>query len=209
MWRSSSAAIWARAASSWWADPAKYLFALPCSGPPRHLRITAQPEREAVCSGSQAWCRRRSAGIFCMRLVQPAGFAGRGHDCRGEALHRRAEQDEYGFWWNRGARRETIRQSPKGKPRRKARGEVMKLIEKSNLIRRPEFAECDSYDAAAVRSVSMSSFVIDRIAAITRSAAGPDISAGSISGTICQERPNRSLSQPHWPGIPPSPSAFQ
>ncbi len=32
---------------------------------------------------------------------------------------------------------------------------------------------------------------------------------GTTLGTICHETPNLSVSQPHWPGFPPSPSRSQ
>ena len=66
--------------------------------------------------------------------------------------------------------------------------------------------------AAARSSASISSFFMLSIAAITRcdfSGSGSASSSGRTVGTICHERPNRSLSQPHGPSSPPSESALQ
>ena len=55
--------------------------------------------------------------------------------------------------------------------------------------------------SAARSSAAMSSFCIPIIACIARlarSGSGSESSSGSRVGTTCQERPNRSLSQPHW-----------
>ena len=52
----------------------------------------------------------------------------------------------------------------------------------------------------------MSSLTICSIAAIARWAragSGSASSLGSAVGMICQDRPNRSLSQPHWLSTPP------
>ena len=58
----------------------------------------------------------------------------------------------------------------------------------------------------------MSIFVICSIACIARCAfsrSGSVSSSGRRDGTICHDRPNRSLSQPHTLSSPPSVSAFQ
>src|SRR5271156_4087917 len=44
------------------------------------------------------------------------------------------------------------------------------------------------------------------IAFITRcdfAGSGPPSNLGNTVGTICQDRPNLSLSQPHWTSVPP------
>jgi hypothetical protein len=60
--------------------------------------------------------------------------------------------------------------------------------------------------------VATSIFVIGIIASNARLASAPPAASASMStrGVICQERPQRSLHQPHWLSSPPvSRMAFQ
>jgi len=64
----------------------------------------------------------------------------------------------------------------------------------------------------AASMVAMSIFFIGIIAAKARLASAPPAASASVStrGVICQERPQRSLHQPHWLSVPPLPTiAFQ
>ena len=66
--------------------------------------------------------------------------------------------------------------------------------------------------AAAASSGAMSSLTIFSMASVTRltfSWSGSLISSPSRRGAICQERPQRSFSQPHCSTEPPSFSASQ
>src|SRR4029077_15967040 len=80
-------------------------------------------------------------------------------------------------------------------------------------VHEPRCAPLGVQAAAAARSSSaLSIFPISSIAAITRCAlsrSGSASSSGRRFGTTCQERPKRSLSQPHGPGSPPTPSFSQ
>jgi len=60
--------------------------------------------------------------------------------------------------------------------------------------------------------VAISIFFIGIIASKARFASPPPAASASVSarGVICQERPQRSLHQPHWLSLPPLPTiAFQ
>src|SRR5206468_12990514 len=60
--------------------------------------------------------------------------------------------------------------------------------------------------------VVMSIFFIGIIASKARYASRPPAASASVNarGVICQERPQRSLHQPHWLSLPPLPTiAFQ
>ena len=64
----------------------------------------------------------------------------------------------------------------------------------------------------AASMVAMSIFFIGIIASNARFASAPPAASASVSarGVICQERPQRSLHQPHWLSLPPLPTiAFQ
>ena len=62
----------------------------------------------------------------------------------------------------------------------------------------------------ALISPSMSNFFIFRNASTTRlDRAGSPISSSRTRGTTCQLTPNLSLSQPHWPSLPPSERLLQ
>jgi hypothetical protein len=54
----------------------------------------------------------------------------------------------------------------------------------------------------------MSIFFIDIIASKARLASAPPAASASVSarGVICQDRPQRSLHQPHWLSLPPLPT---
>jgi hypothetical protein len=56
--------------------------------------------------------------------------------------------------------------------------------------------------------VAMSIFFIDIIASKARLASAPPAASASVSarGVICQDRPQRSLHQPHWLSLPPLPT---
>jgi hypothetical protein len=56
--------------------------------------------------------------------------------------------------------------------------------------------------------VAMSIFFIGIIASKTRVASPPPAASASVSarGVICEERPQRSLHQPHWLSLPPLPT---
>src|SRR5262249_40921766 len=69
-----------------------------------------------------------------------------------------------------------------------------------------------SAPSAARSSSAMLILVIFSIACVARwdrAGSGSVNSWNSRVGTICQDRPHRSLSQPHWLGVPPSESAAQ
>ena len=64
----------------------------------------------------------------------------------------------------------------------------------------------------AASMVAMSIFFIGIIASKARFASPPPAASASVNtrGVICQERPQRSLHQPHWLSVPPLPTiAFQ
>src|SRR4029077_5791834 len=67
------------------------------------------------------------------------------------------------------------------------------------------------FGANACCNCAMSSFFIAMTARITRSvrSASPDRNSGSARGTICQETPNLSVSQPHCTCSPPTASFSQ
>ena len=71
---------------------------------------------------------------------------------------------------------------------------------------------CPRQPRRAASMVAMSIFFIGIIASKARFASPPPAANASISarGVICQERPQRSLHQPHWLSLPPLPTiAFQ
>ena len=64
----------------------------------------------------------------------------------------------------------------------------------------------------AASMAAMSIFFIVIIASKPRLPSSPPAASASVSarGVICQERPQRSLHQPHWLSVPPLPTiAFQ
>jgi hypothetical protein len=73
--------------------------------------------------------------------------------------------------------------------------------------KKPVLAVIGSY---ALISPSMSNFLILRNASTTLfDRAGSAISVSRTRGTTCQLTPNLSLSQPHWPSLPPSDRRLQ
>src|SRR5215472_17170962 len=68
------------------------------------------------------------------------------------------------------------------------------------------------YDRPYALHRSPSTVMTVSLAAMARFASAPPAASASVSarGVICQERPQRSLHQPHWLSLPPFPMiAFQ
>src|SRR6202040_4011080 len=71
---------------------------------------------------------------------------------------------------------------------------------------------CSRQPRRAASMAATSIFFIVIIASKARFASPPPAASASVStrGVICQERPQRSLHQPHWLSVPPLPTiAFQ
>src|SRR5438128_10115582 len=88
------------------------------------------------------------------------------------------------------------------------------MISESDRLRRPRSTGFPVWHCVlrqprrAASMVATSIFFIGIIASKARFASAPPAASASVStrGVICQERPQRSLHQPHWLALPPLPT---